>query len=86
MRPLGQQTFRSLQSTAEAGKYWVAIPEQKEKRTLFGLYDARRFTFTTLLELPDVLFDSMQMWVDETAHQVYFVYEGHLLRLPLPKR
>jgi hypothetical protein len=86
MRTLAQQTFRSLQSTLEGGKYWAAIPERKEKRTKFGLYDTRKFVFTVLLELPEIQFDSMQMWVDETARQIYVVYEGHLLCIPLPKR
>ncbi len=33
------------------------------------------------MKVPRIKFDSMQMWID--AGKVYFVYEGHLLALPL---
>jgi hypothetical protein len=85
-RPLQQQTFRSLQATAVGKKFWASIPDRQTKHTKFGVYDATNFTFTSLLDLPDIEFDSMQMWVDESTQKIYIAYNGHLLRLPLPKQ
>ena len=85
-RPLHQQTFRSLQATAGGTKFWAAIPDDKANRTQLGLYDAKKFAFTSLLELPEIQFNSMQMWVDEAGGHVYIAYQGHALRLPVPKR
>jgi hypothetical protein len=85
-RPLQQQTYRPLQSVAGSTEYWAAIPDEKQNRTQIGFYDAKRFAFKPLMNLPEIKFDSMKMWVDETANQVYVTYNGHLLRAPLTKR
>jgi hypothetical protein len=39
-----------------------------------------------MMDLPEIEFDSMQMWVDEAANFVYVTYNGHLLRMPLTRR
>jgi len=38
------------------------------------------------MELPEVKFDSMRMWVDEASNHVYVTYNGHLMRMPLTTR
>jgi hypothetical protein len=84
--PLLQQTFRPLQkSAANPDLFWTALPDRERNVTEFGLYNARTFAFKPLLTLPQVIFNSMNMWVDERENKFYFVYEGHLLALPLPK-
>jgi len=85
-RPLQQQTYRQLQSVVGSTEYWAAIPDEERNRTQIGRYDARRFAFKPLMELPEIKFDSMRMWVDEATNQVYVTYNGHLLRMPLTRR
>lgn len=84
VRPLAQQTFRSLQSTADPAEFWAAIPAGKAG-TLLGIYNSRSMRFTTLMKLPMIIFDSMEMWVDETAKKAYFIHEGHLLSAPFER-
>ena len=56
-------------------------PEKNE--TQVGIYDAKLFGFKPVLRIPKIKFNSMSLWVDETAGKAYFVYRGHLLALPL---
>jgi len=35
------------------------------------------------MEIPEILFSSERMWVDEASRRIYLAYHGHLLRLPL---
>ena len=84
-RPLTQQTYRPLQKTAKLNEYWAAIPDVEKNETIVGVYDTKTFGFKTLLRVPKMTFNSMNMWVDEAERQVYFVYRGHLLRMPLGK-
>lgn len=81
LRPLGQQMIRPLQPRSVPFEYWAAIPD--EKATVVGVYNARTLSFKPLLTLPQIQFNSMDMWVDVTESKVYFVYEGHLLAAPL---
>lgn len=81
MRALAQQTIRPLQRTSTPFEYWAAIPDEKE--TVVGLYNARTFYFKPVLTLPEIRFNSMDMWVDTSESKLYFVYEGHLLAAPL---
>jgi hypothetical protein len=83
VRPLAQQTFRPLQSNGNVGEFWAAIPNQAKDETQIGVYNQKTLVFKPLITIPQITFDSMQMWVD--AGKVYFVYEGHLLALPLPR-
>ena len=81
--PLAQQISRALQPTGKVDEFWAAIPDRETAETQIGTYNAKTFTFKPLLKIPQIKFDSMQMWVD--AGKVYFVYGGHLLALRLPK-
>ena len=85
--PLLQQTFRPLQAAAAVSPdlFWAVIPDTEKTTTQFGLYNARTLSFKPLLTIPQIVFDSMNMWVDEREGKIYFVYEGQLLALPLPK-
>ncbi|HKX84192.1 MAG TPA: hypothetical protein VJL58_08235, partial [Pyrinomonadaceae bacterium] len=82
LRPLIQQTFRKLQPTI-SGDAWAAIPDRAKNETVIGTYSSRTLKFTPRLTLPKIRFDSMKMWVDEAEGKAYFVYEGHLLSVPL---
>jgi hypothetical protein len=83
VRPLAQQTFRPLQSNGNVGEFWAAVPDQAKAETQIGVYNQKNLAFKSLIKIPQITFNSMQMWVDEG--KVYFVYAGHLLALPLPK-
>ena len=81
VRPIAQQEWRALQPAAGQFEFWAAIPRSKE--TIVGIYNARTFAFKTLVTLPKIKFDSCDMWVDAAESKAYFVYEGHLLAMPL---
>lgn len=84
--PLLHQTFRPLQPLAGvADSVWTAIPDREKNATKFGVYNLRTLAFKPLLTIPKIAFNSMDTWVDEREGKIYFVYEGHLLALPLPK-
>ncbi|HQU86166.1 MAG TPA: hypothetical protein PKY59_23765, partial [Pyrinomonadaceae bacterium] len=82
-RPLEQMTYRPLQATATAGEYWAAIYNAKTKMTEIGKYSEKTFAFLPVKQIPDIRLSSMDIWVDEKEAKVYFVYQGHLLALPL---
>ena len=86
VRPLGQQKFRSLQPTANAFEFWAAIYDRNKNITNVGVYNSKTFTFKQMIAIPTIEFESMDMWVDSAAGKIYFVYSGHLLALPLPKK
>jgi hypothetical protein len=83
VQPLIQQTVRPLQAAQAADEFWAAIPDAEKNETQVGVYNAKTLSFKSLLKIPQIQFDSMNMWVD--AGKIYFVYEGHLLSLPIPK-
>jgi hypothetical protein len=83
LRPLAQQTFRALQQSANGGAHWAAMPDHEKRSTTVGLYDERMLTFKPVATVPKILFNSMDMWVDEAGQRIYFVYRGHLLSLPI---
>jgi hypothetical protein len=83
LRPLADQSFRPLEASAKPNEFWAALPANRGKDTLVGLLDIRTFKFSTVVKVPKISFDSMDMWVDEPAGKIYFIYEGHLLALPL---
>ena len=82
-RPFAQQTFRPLQSTGRANEYWAAVPGRGRTETIVGTIDSRLFRFKPVLRLPKISFTSLDMWVVEAENKVYFVYGGHVLRIPL---
>jgi hypothetical protein len=81
--PLGDQHLRLLQPVSGSREYWAAIPDSEKNLTRVGRYDARAFSFKTLMEIPEIYFTSDEMWVDEGARRIYLAYKGRLLRLPL---
>ena len=83
LRPLVQQTYRPLQPTGKPDEFWAAIPDAKTNDTQVGVYNQKTLVFKSLVKIPQITFDSMQMWID--ANKVYFVYQGHLLALLMPK-
>ena len=83
VRPLVQQTFRPLQSTDRPNEFWAALSFGEKHETVVGKYDSRTLKFTPVRKLPKINFNSMRMWVDEAEGKIYFVYNGHVLGLPL---
>lgn len=83
--PLTQQTFRRLQPGTKPNLFWAAVPDRKKNETVIGVYDVGVFSFKPSVRLPKIMFDSMDMWVDEAQGKAYFVYKGHLLSVPLGK-
>ena len=86
VRPLVQQSLRPLQPTANADEFWAAIPSAAATETQVGIFNSKMFSFKPVVKVPRISFNSMNLWVDETDGKIYFVYEGQLLALPLPKR
>jgi hypothetical protein len=85
--PLLQQTFRPLQLlAASTDEFWAAVPDRAENATEFGVYNAKTLVFKPLLKISQIIFTSMDMWIDEKENKIYFAYEGQLLALPLPKK
>lgn len=82
--PLLQEGGRPLQPTAKPGEFWVALPDREKNETRVGRYATQDFSFRTLFVVPHLAFDSYGMWVDEAGAKLYVVYDGQLLRLPLP--
>jgi hypothetical protein len=81
--PLIQQTFRSLQPTGNPNEFWAAI--KNDKYTEFGRYDSKLLKFKPMIKLPEIEYESLNMFVDEKEAKIYLVYAGQLLRIPLPK-
>ncbi|MCD9186806.1 MAG: HEAT repeat domain-containing protein [Pyrinomonadaceae bacterium] len=82
-RPLRQLTYRPLQPTANANEFWAAIYNSQTKMTEIGRYNEKTFAFQAVKQIPDISLNSMDIWVDEKEAKIYFVYQGHLLALPL---
>jgi hypothetical protein len=83
VRPLELQTYRPLQPTGVPSEFWAAVYDENTKSTSIGRYSDKTFTFRAVMNVPNINLDSMAIWVDEPGRKVYFVYEGHLLALPM---
>lgn len=91
--PLTQQSYRPLQPTGRPNEFWAAIPriwmspseplDDEKNYTEIGRYNTKSFVFIPLIKFPKMMFDSMQIWVDEAEDKIYLAYKGHLLRLSL---
>jgi len=81
--PLVQTENRFLQATGKADEFWAAIPDQAKDQTQVGRYNLQTFSFTPVLTIPHIRFDSMAMWVDEKRNKIYVVYQGQLISIPL---
>ena len=83
-RPLlDGREWRAFQATGKPHEFWAAIYEAEKELTRFGRYDAQAFKFTSLIELPNMRVGSSALWMDETKNELWLVYEGLLLRIPL---
>ena len=82
--PLYEKGKRFLQPTDQPNEFWAAIPDENKKQTQVGRYNVKDLTFKSLLTVPHISFKSLSMWVDDRQKKLYVVYEGQLLRLPLP--
>lgn len=82
-RPLQELTYRPLQPTAAPDEFWAAIYDNKTKETAVGRYSTKTFSFQAVAKLPDIKLNSMDIWVAEKEAKIYFVYEGHVLTVPL---
>src|SRR5262245_23527243 len=83
-RPLIHPVWSAPQSAGAPNLFWAAIYDRKKRATKFGRYDSENFVFTPLLEFPELELNSHDIWVDADGGKIWFVYRGHLLRLPLP--
>ncbi len=83
VKPLVQQTFRSLQPTANPNEFWAVI--SADNFTEFGRYDSKLLKFKPIIKMPEIKFTGVEMFVAENEAKIYFVYRGQLLRIPLPK-
>lgn len=81
--PLQDIGSRFLQATEKPDEFWAAIPDEKKNHTRIGRYSLKDFSFTPVTTIPQLIFNSMSMWVDAGQKKVYVVYKGQLLRLPL---
>ena len=82
--PLYEKRKRFLQPTDQPNEFWAAISDDNKRQTQVGRYNVKDFTFKPLLTVPHISFESSSMFVDERQRKLYVVYEGQLLRLPLP--
>lgn len=80
--PLVSQSIRPLQPTGRPNEVWAA---RFNSTCEIGRYDTKAFTFHSVLSLPAMRFSSMQMWIEEAESWIYVAYNGHLLRMALPK-
>lgn len=81
--PLQQIGSRFLQPTEKPDEFWAAISDEKKNHTQIGRYSVKDFSFKAVTTVPQLIFNSMSMWVDAGQKKVYVVYKGQLLRLPL---
>jgi hypothetical protein len=83
--PWQQQSYRPLQPSGAPDEVWAAIYNEQKEVTEVGRYNTKSFAFTPRASFPEIKFDSMQMWVDESEGRIYVAYNDHLLRLPLQR-
>ena len=84
-RPLEEKAFRPLKPTGNSNEFWAAIYNEKTKAMEIGRYETTTFSFKPILQIPEINLSSADVLIDERDAKVYFVYEGHLLALPILK-
>ncbi|MCI0662878.1 MAG: hypothetical protein L0220_17560, partial [Acidobacteria bacterium] len=82
--PLADGFARELQPTGKPNEFWAVIYNQQKRGASFGRYDSKNFSFTPVIELPELRMTSNDFWVDAASGKIWITYQGHLLRLPLP--
>jgi hypothetical protein len=83
-RPLQRGRARLPQPTGNPNEFWATIYDPQKRVSRLGRYDPKTFSFTPLLEFPDLRLTSDDVWVDAGAGKIWITYQGQLLRLPLP--
>jgi hypothetical protein len=78
--PFEEYTFRKLQPAQGPGAYWAAIPDRNANQTTIGIYDEENFSLQPVMTVPDVLFDSRHIWVDQQAGRLGPQWTLHLLK------
>lgn len=87
--PLMTNPTRPFQSTGRLNEYWATIYSRAKNSTALGKYNTRNFSFAPVMELPGILINTMETWIDQEEMMLYFIYSAdhgqgsHLLRLPI---
>jgi HEAT repeats len=87
-RPLFDRDLklRPLQPAGRPHEYWSGLYNDQKRATTIGVYNAKSFVFKPLLDLHDIGLRSVDFWADVENKKLWFTYQGHLLRLPLPEQ
>jgi hypothetical protein len=85
-RPLLSTSTCAPQSAGGPNLFWAVIRDGVKTATKFGRYDSKKFAFAPLIDLPELDLSIDDIWVDATGGKIWFVYRGHLLRLPIPSQ
>lgn len=72
-----------LQPTGKPNEVWAALPDEDKNETRVVRYHLNEFSVQAVMTLPKLTFKSEDMWVDEAKGQIYIVYEGQLISVPL---
>jgi len=78
--------LRALQPTENPNEFWAAIYDSRKQVSTVGRYDSKNFSFTPLIEVPELRLISDDFWVDAEAGKIWITYQGQLLRLPIPAK
>jgi HEAT repeat protein len=82
--PLPAPDSRAPQQGGTPNQFWTANFDSEKGVTKFGFYDTKNFVFTPLLQFPGLRLSDDDIWVDSAGGKIWFTYQGHLLRMPLP--
>ena len=52
----------------------IEVSDKNKNETIIGRYNSKTFSFSNLSVIPNILFDSMAIWVDESENKVYLIY------------
>lgn len=84
-RPLRTSESMLLQPTGKPNEVWSPLYDLEKGDCFIGRYNLATFSFTPVINLSGLRLSRMEMWVDEAAGKIYFIHDGNLLRVPLPK-
>src|SRR5262245_31642180 len=84
-RPIVGDDIRRLQPSGRPDEFWASVFDDQKQATIIGRYDAKTFSFTPLIRVPELRLSNSDIWVDQMAGWLWIAYRGHLLRMPLPK-
>jgi hypothetical protein len=75
-----------LQPGTAEGTFWTPLHDAESNRWKVGLYDTAKFRFYPVQTVPLDPNGLQQIHVDVRRNQLYVLYAGHLLRMPLRDR